>query len=189
MIDAHHHLWEYNQEEYTWMNDSMEILKRKYLPADLEAEMAISGVTGTVAVQARQSLEETRWLLRQSDQYTFIKGVVGWVDLQSDHLANRLTEFSGHSKLVGVRHVVHDEPDDEFMLRPAFVRGIRMLADFGLTYDLLLFPKHLKPAIELAGMCPGQKFVLDHLAKPFIDTGILHPWKEELKELSSYPNV
>ena len=189
MIDAHHHLWEYNQREYTWMDNSMEILKTDYLPADLEAEMAISGVTGTVAVQARQSLEETRWLLMLADQHTFVRGVVGWVDLQSDHLANRLTEFAGHSRLVGVRHVIHDEPDDEFMLRPAFVRGIRMLADFGLTYDLLLFPKHLKPAIKLAGMCPGQKFVLDHMAKPFIDTRILHPWKEELKELSSFPNV
>jgi len=189
IIDAHHHLWNYNPVDYGWMDDSMTVLKQDYLPADLEKQIPGANVAGTVVVQARQKLEETHWLLELADENPFILGVVGWVDLQSDDLNNQLAEFGNHSKLVGVRHVIHDEEDDDFMLRPTFVRGIEKLQEYNLTYDLLLFPKHLEKAVELASMFTEQKFVLDHISKPFIKAGILDPWREDISSLAIQPNV
>lgn len=189
IIDAHHHLWSFNEADYGWMDDSMKVLKRDYLPADLEKELEKAGVSGTIVVQARQILEETRWLLEQAEQNPFIKGVVGWVDLRSPELAGQLEEFAGHPKLVGVRHVIHDEPDDSFMLRPAFVKGIEQLKAYDLTFDLLLFPKHLERAIELVSMFPDQRFVLDHISKPFIKSGIMQPWKDDIEALAAQANV
>ena len=165
ILDSHHHFWNYNPAEYEWIDDSMELLKSNYLPEDLEQQLSAAGVSGTVVVQARQILEETRYLLELSEKHAFIKGVVGWVDLQSDELDDQLSEFMDHPKMVGVRHVIHDEPDDDFMLRPAFTRGIGKLHRNGLTFDLLLFPRHLKHAVELVSMFPEQKFVLDHISK------------------------
>jgi len=189
IIDAHHHLWSFNEADYGWMDDSMKVLKRDYLPPDLKKEMEKAGVSGTVVVQARQIIEETRWLLEQAEQNPFIKGVVGWVDLRSPELAGQLEEFAGHPKLVGVRHVIHDEADDDFMLRPAFVKGIEQLKAYDLTYDLLLFPKHLERAIELVSMFPDQRFVLDHISKPFIKSGIMQPWKDDIEALAAQANV
>ena len=114
---------------------------------------------------------------------------MGWVDLRSDKLAEQLGEFAGNQNLVGVRHIIHDEPDDDFMLRPAFIRGIEKLADYNLTYDLLLFPKHIERAVELTSMFPDQKFVLDHISKPFIKAGILDPWRDDIESLAAQPNV
>jgi L-fuconolactonase len=188
-IDTHQHYWRYNARDYGWMLPGMEILKKDHLPDDLLPLLGAVGFDGTVAVQARQTLEETRWLLELADQYSFIKGVVGWVDLRSPRLQEQLERFSPHPKLRGVRHVVHDEPDDRFMLREDFVRGIGMLADFGLTYDLLLFAKHLPVACELVGMFPEQPFVLDHISKPLIKDGVLEPWATDLRRLAAFPNV
>ena len=171
------------------MDQSMEVLKRDYLPAKLENELALSGISGTVVVQARQRIEETRWLLELADSFPFIKGVVGWFDLISENLRAQLDEYAGHPKLVGVRHVIHDESDDDFMLRPAFLKGIEILQEFDLVYDLLLFPKHLGRAFELVNMFPDQRFVLDHMAKPFIRSGIIQPWKEDVEALASQTNV
>ena len=189
IIDAHHHLWKFNSDDYGWMDESMKVLKREYLPADLLKEMQKAGVSGTIVVQARQIIKETRWLLELAYENDFIKGVVGWVDLRSAALMAQLDEFAGNPKLVGVRHVIHDEADDDFMLRPAFVNGIEMLVDYNLTYDLLLFPKHMERAIELVSMFPDQRFVLDHISKPFIKTGILQPWKDDIEALAAQPNV
>ncbi len=189
LIDAHHHFWKYDEKAYSWIDDSMDVLRQDYLPANLEHELSGMGVTGTVVVQARQTEEETRWLLNLAEDYSFIKGVVGWVDLRSAEVASRLEAFSDNPKLVGIRHVLHDEPDDDFMLQPGFIRGIGILQRFNLTYDLLLFPKHLQHAVKLVEMFPNQTFVLDHMAKPFIRKGIMHPWKEDLKALAKYPNV
>jgi len=189
IIDAHHHLWSFNEADYGWMDDSMKVLKRDYFPSDLEVEIKKAGVTGTVVVQARQILEETRWLLKLSEDNPFIQGVVGWVDLRSHDLEQQLKAFTHHPKLVGVRHVIHDEADDDFMLRPAFVKGIEKLKDFDLTYDLLLFPKHMERAIELVSMFPEQRFVLDHISKPLIKSRIMQPWKDDIKALASFPNV
>lgn len=188
-IDSHQHFWQYNPAEHTWMTDAMQVLKQDFMPTDLGPLLNQIGFDGCIAVQARQSVEETNWLLKLADENDFIKGVVGWVDLRS---ANIYDEFSGYSKqrkLVGVRHVVHDEPDDNFMLLPAFQNGIAALKDFDLTYDLLLFPKHLPIAVTLVEKFPEQKFVVDHIAKPFISNKKISPWKEYLKELAMHPNV
>ncbi len=188
-LDSHQHFWHYSPTEHTWMTDQMQALKQDFLPYDLKPLLDAIQFDGSIAVQARQTLEETRWLLELAEQYPFIKGVVGWVDLRSDRLTEQLQRFAQHPKLVGVRHVVHDEPDDDFMLRPDFRRGIAQLLDFNLTYDLLLFPKHLKVAAQLVQEFPQQPFVLDHIAKPKIAEQLLSPWKEDLHQLATFPNV
>jgi len=188
-VDTHQHFWYYNAQEYGWMGAGMESLKKDHLPDDLLPLLEAVGVEGTVAVQARQTLEETHWLLELADQHPFIRGVVGWVDLRSSQLRAQLDRFAGHPKLCGVRHVVHDEPDDQFMLRDDFVCGIGMLAEFNLTYDLLLFPKHLPVACELVARFPNQPFVLDHIAKPFIKDGTISPWDADIRRLANFPNV
>jgi L-fuconolactonase len=189
MIDAHHHFWKYSPEQYGWIDSTMDVLKRDYLPVELEEELQAAGVTGTVAVQARQSLEETRWLLELAERHAFIKGVVGWFDLCSGALDTQLNQFTSCSKLVGVRHVIQDEPDERFMLRPDFRAGISCLEIYDLTYDLLLYPRHLKHALKLARLFPRQRFILDHLGKPPIRSGVLEPWKSDLGRLAECPNV
>ena len=189
IIDAHHHLWKFNEGEYPWMDESMSVLKKDYLPADLEKQLVCSGVTGTIVVQARQMLEETAWLLEMAARHQFIKGVVGWLDICSEQLDGQLEAFSSNPWLVGVRHVIHDEPDDEFMLRPAFIKGMEKLVQHNLAYDLLLFPRHLPWARELVSLFPDQRFVLDHISKPPIKSGVLDPWREDILALSNHPNV
>jgi len=167
----------------------MEVLARDFLPADLEPLLAARGIDGTVAVQARQSLEETRWLLELADGHPFIKGVVGWVDLRSTHVADQLARFASHPRFVGVRHVVQDEADPRFLLGDAFRHGIARVAEAGLVYDLLLLAPQLPAATELVGLCPDQPFVLDHLAKPPIAAGDLDPWRGDLRALARHPHV
>jgi L-fuconolactonase len=187
-IDSHQHFWRYSAEEYPWMKPEWPI-RRDYLPADLEPELKASGLDGCVAVQARQSLEETRWLLELAERSAIVKGVVGWVDLRSANVRAELEEFVSRPKFVGVRHVVQDEPDDRFMLREDFQRGIGQLHAFGLTYDILIYPRQLPAAVELVRRFPEQRFVLDHLAKPLIGDGVLSPWRDQLRELAALPNV
>ena len=167
----------------------MEELKHDFLPEHLLPELKSAGFDGTIAVQARMTLDETRWLLKLADQNPFIKGVVGWVDLCSREADFFLRELSEHQKFVGVRHVVHDEPDDSFMARPEFQRGISQLEKYNLTYDLLIFPKHLPLARELVEKFPEQKFVLDHIAKPDIRKQEIMPWSDDIKKLARFPNV
>jgi L-fuconolactonase len=188
-IDAHQHFWMYNPIEYSWIDSRMEKLKRNFLPADLFPETKFSQIDGTIAVQARQTLEETRWLLQLADENDFIKGVVGWVDLCSDKVEEQLKEFSLNPKLVGVRHVVHDEPDDQFMARKDFRKGISLLIKYKLTYDLLIFPKHINPATDLVQKFPEQKFILDHIAKPHIKDQTKEPWASDIRNLAKNPNV
>ena len=188
-IDSHQHFWRYSPQEYPWIGRGMECLARDYLPADLAAVAAVSGVGRTVAVQARQSLEETRWLLSLADEHPLIAGVVGWVDLRGQGVAAELARFADHPRLVGVRHVVQDEPDPRFLMSEAFVRGVRELGRFGLTYDLLVYPRQLPAAVELAGLLPEQPFVLDHVAKPAIKAGEIDGWRRDIRLLASRPNV
>ena len=171
------------------MSDEMEILKQDFLPEDLAPLLKRTGFDGCITVQARQNLEETQWLLELAEAHDFIRGVVGWVDLRSGDLDAQLERVAPHPKLVGVRHVVHDEPDDRVMLREEIRRGISKLHSTGLAYDLLLFPKHLPVALELVQEFPEQTFVLDHIAKPDIAAGTLSPWREDLLRLAEFTNV
>jgi L-fuconolactonase len=188
-IDAHQHFWHYTPQEYGWMGPDMAILKKDHLPPHLAPLLEAAGIEGTVAVQARQTLQETRWLLELADHYPFIKGVVGWVDLCSLEVREQLERVGTHPKLRGVRHVVQDEPDDQFMLREDFVRGLGTLAEFDLTYDILIFPRHLPVACELVKRFPNQRFVLDHIAKPLIKDKKMAPWDADIRRLAAYPNV
>jgi L-fuconolactonase len=171
------------------MSDEMAQLRRDFLPEDLRLLLANLGFDGCIAVQASQTLKETSWLLELAQEHEFIKGVVGWVNLLSADLPRQLERFASHPKLVGVRHIVQDEPDDEFMLRAGFMSGISQLRQFDLSYDLLLFPKHLRAAAQLVQKFPDQPFVLDHIAKPGIAEGRISPWREDLQELARSQNV
>jgi L-fuconolactonase len=188
-IDSHQHFWRYDPAELSWIGENMQAIRRDFLPPDLKPLLAALGFDGCIAVQARQTLDETRFLLQLAAQYSFIRGVVGWVDLRSEALGQQLEQFASHPKFVGVRHVVQDEPDDNFLLLPAFRRGIAQLQHFDLAYDLLLFPKHLPAAVRLVEEFPEQRFVLDHIAKPRIGEGLLSPWSEDLQRLAEFPNV
>ena len=187
-LDSHQHFWKFNTAEYGWMKSDWPI-RRDFLPHDLQPLLQQHAFDGTIAVQARQSLEESRWLLKLADESAIIKGVVGWVDLRAETVAEQLAELARHPRFVGVRHVVQDEPDDRFLLRPEFIRGLKELHPFKLNYDLLLFPHQLPAAIELAQKLPEQKFVLDHLGKPAIRDGSLEVWKNNIRELAKSPNV
>ena len=186
-IDSHQHFWKYSETEYPWIGKGTP-LQRDWLPADLEREAAKVGINGSVAVQARPTLEESRWLLELADKSPFIKGVVGWVDLQSEKVGDDLAALSKHQKFVGVRHVVQSEVAD-FMLKPEFLRGLAALHAFDFTYDLLLFPKHLPSSVKVVEKLSHQRFVLDHIAKPMIRAGMLQPWKDDLRELAKHQNV
>jgi len=188
-IDSHQHFWIYNPEEYQWIDSSMEAIRRNFLPEDLLPEIDQSGYVGSVAVQARQTLEETRWLLELADRSPRILGVVGWVDLLSPDLNSQLTTFSKHPKLVGIRHIIQSEPDDRFLLRPDFLRGITMLEEFDLAYDILIYTRHLPVAAEFVQRFPRQRFVLDHMAKPAIKAGDIELWATGIRRLAQFPSV
>ena len=188
-IDSHQHFWVYDSEQYPWMTDELSVIRSDHLPQHLQVEFDRLGIDGSVAVQARQSLDESRWLLKLADESSLIKGVVGWVDLRSEHVEDQLAEFAAHPKFVGVRHVVQDEPDENFMLLPEFIRGISKLQSFDLRYDILVFPKQLPAAIELVKRFPEQPFVLDHIAKPLINDKEISPWDEHIRELAQFGNL
>ena len=188
-IDSHQHFWRYSAAEYDWIDDSMAALRRDFLPPESAREMARAGIDTCVAVQARQSIEETQWLLSLADAHPQIAGVVGWFDLQSADAWAELDRFATHPKLVGVRHIVQGEPDDRFLMRPAFQRGIAQLEAFGLAYDILIYPRHLSVAAEFVSQFERQRFVLDHLAKPDIRGGERQAWERALRRLAQHPNV
>jgi L-fuconolactonase len=188
-IDAHQHFWIYDPREYEWIDGTMMPLRRDFLPADLRHELEREGFQGCVAVQARQSLQETRWLLDFAAQTPFIVGVVGWVDLRSSQAGADLELLARNPKLVGIRHIVQSEPDDRFLLQPDFLRGISLLGELDLAYDILIYPRHLAVAAKFVRHFPEQRFVLDHMAKPEIRSGKINQWKKGMAELAAYPNV
>jgi L-fuconolactonase len=188
-IDSHQHFWRYNPQRDAWITDEMAVLKRDFLPENLIPELHANEVRGCVAVQADQSEQETMFLLDLAGQFSEIKGVVGWVDLCSTELPERLEYFSRFEQLRGFRHVVQSEPDDRFMLREDFVAGISSLQRFNFTYDILIYPKQLAAAIELVKMFPLQRFVVDHMAKPNIRSRIISPWEEQIREIAASENV
>lgn len=188
-IDSHQHFWVYNKADYGWIGNGMEDLMQDHLPEHLSIELKKIGFDGAIAVQARQSLTETEWLLGLATKSDIIKGVVGWVDLRSDQLKQQLEKYTQHPKFIGVRHVIQDEPDVDFILGKDFQNGIRLLKEFNLTYDILIFPKHLPNAVKFVNMFPEHTFVLDHIAKPYIRDNRISPWKEDIEYLAKFPNV
>jgi len=167
----------------------MHALRRDFLPQHLQPELERVGFRGSVAVQARQTLEETRWLLELADRSLSILGVVGWVDLRSPKVRSQLKEFAPNPKLVGIRHIVQDEPDERFLVQPDFLRGISVLEEFDLAYDILIYAKHLFVAAEFVERFPRQRFVLDHMAKPPIKSGEVELWARGIRRLAAFPNV
>ena len=188
-IDSHHHFWKYSVEEYPWIGDSMAALRRDFLPEHLKAEIAAVGFDGVVSVQARQTIGETEWLLSLADGNDFIRGVVGWVPLADACVREVIAKFATNRKLRAVRHVVQDETDDRFILGADFNRGVSMLKDFGLVYDILIFERQLAPSIEFVDRHPQQVFVLDHIAKPRIGENAIEPWRVNIRELARRENV
>jgi L-fuconolactonase len=187
-IDAHQHFWQYDAAQYAWIDDTLAPLRRDFLPADGAAAMRTAGFDRCIAVQARQTLEETRWLLALADEFPFIAGVVGWVDLLSANVDAQLESFAGRPKLVGVRHVVQAEPAG-FLARQDFRRGIERIEHFGLAYDILVYARQLPEAIDFAAAFPAGRFVLDHLGKPEIRAGAFDAWRRNLDRLAALPNV
>ena len=188
-IDAHHHFWKYNPTEYSWMNDSMRVIRRDFLPEHLRLEVAAAEIDGVVSVHARDTVEETSWLLDLAHRYEFIKGVVGWVPLASPELRSILESLVSNRKLRAVRHVLQWETDDRFMLRADFNAGIAALKTFDLAYDILIYERHLQQTIEFVDRHPNQVFVLDHVAKPRIRERLQSPWRENIIELAKRQNV
>ena len=187
-IDAHHHLWRYEPAEYPWIGDSDAVIRRDFLPRDLLSAWEGVGVQGTVAVQARQTVQETEWLLEQAAENPFLLGVVGWAPLTDPDVAGLLDRFVGNPRFKGVRHVLQSESDD-YLSRSDFDRGIAAVTARGLTYDLLIHDRQLRAATALADRHPHQRFILDHLAKPRIREGVLDPWRADIAALAQRPNV
>jgi L-fuconolactonase len=188
-VDAHQHFLDLGKFQYPWMTEEMVSLQRNYLPADLRPVLDRVGIDRTVFVQAQHSLEETQWALELAEANPWIAGVVGWLDLRSPRLEEQIERYSDNSKFVGARHIVHDEPDERWLLRDDVVRGLQTLAKHDLTYDLLLRPPHLRHIPELARRVPGLKMIVDHLAKPLIRAGELEPWRTDLAAVARIPGM
>ena len=187
IIDSHHHFWSYDPARYGWIGDGMERIRRDFLPSDLASE-AEDLVDGVISVQARQDIDETRWLLEIAREEPFVLGVVGWVPLADPGVASRLDDLSQNPALVGIRHVLQDEPDDDYALRPDFNRGLAELARYGLAYDILIYDRHLPVAANLVDRHPDQVFILDHAAKPRIRDGEHETWAANIRELARREN-
>jgi L-fuconolactonase len=188
VIDSHQHFWVYDEERDSWITPEMEKIRKNFLPADLEPVLRANGVDGCVAVQADQSNQETEFLLQLAESNDFIKGVVGWIDLRAENLYDRLEVCSQFEKLKGFRHVVQGEPDG-FLEQPDFIRGVRQLTAFNFTYDILVYPTQLKASYTFVKQLPNVRFVLDHMAKPYIKKGEIETWSADIKRLAELPNV
>ena len=190
-IDAHHHFWNYDAEEYQWIGEGMDVLKQDFGPSELDANIKAAGIDGVISVQARTNLTENAFLIDYAAKHDFIKGVVGYVDLTKPTARDHVESFA-HSgkKAVGVREVLQGKSDDAFCLRDDFNRGVSLLHDFGLVYDVLIFHRHLPNAIEFVDRHPNQVFVLDHIAKPDIKTSVPDPeWVKNMKALGERDQV
>lgn len=188
-IDSHQHFWTFDPIRDSWITDDMSVIQRNFYPEDLQPTLQQNGIDACVAVQADQSLAETRFLLDLAVKNDFVKAVVGWIDLQADDIDEQLSKWKSEKKLAGFRHVLQAEPDIEYMLRPNFLRGISKLEKHGFTYDILIFPKHLATAQKFVAQFPDQPFVLDHIAKPYIKAGLIDEWERDIRNLSKFENL
>lgn len=188
IIDTHQHFWKYDPVNYSWINDEMQVIRRDFLPGDLAVVLKENKVQGCVAVQADQTEAETDWLLELAAKNDFIQGIVGWVDLRSNAIEQRLQHYAQFKKLKGFRHVLQGE-EPSFMLQKDFLNGISKLNQFGFAYDILIFPQHLSAALQLVEQFPQQRFVVDHVAKPYIKDGKIDGWKAGMQQLAQHSNV
>jgi len=189
IIDAHQHFWKYDPVQYAWIDDSMAKLQRDYLPENLAPVLQKNGIDGCITVQADTSEADTTFLLELAAANDFVKGVVGWVDFCAENIEERLEFFADQQKICGFRHVVQAEPDVNFLLRTDFLRGIKALGKYDLTYDILVFPHQLGAALEFVRLFPKQQFVIDHLAKPYIKDGFRDGWTVLMRSIAEFPNV
>ena len=188
-IDAHQHFWKYNEVRDSWITDDMSSIQRNFLPEDLQPVLRDNKIDGSIIVQSDQSKEENIFQLANALQHDFVKGVVGWIDLQTDYVDENLEYYKEFKKMKGFRHVLQGERQRDFMLRPNFKRGIGKLREFGYTYDILIFPDQLAYTIEFVKAFPDQPFVLDHIAKPYIKDKKIEGWKKDIQALASFENV
>ncbi|MEQ1798867.1 MAG: amidohydrolase family protein [Lacibacter sp.] len=188
IIDTHQHFWNYDPVVYDWITEDMAVIRKDFLPNDLAVVLKAEKVEACISVQANQTEAETEWLVQMADKNDFIAAVVGWVDLRSELIEERLQYFKQYKKLKGFRHVLQGEVPS-FMLQKDFLHGISKLNRFGFTYDILIFPHHLEAAIQLVQKFPDQRFVIDHIAKPSIKDGKIDEWKAGMEKISKHQNV
>lgn len=189
-IDSHHHFWQYSSEQYPWISDDMPVLKRNFGPEDIQQVIEPAEVTGVISVQARQSIEETEWLVELARQTRFVRGVVGWLPLASEEIGELLEIWGYCDELKSVRHVIQDEPNDDFILCESFNEGVEKLCDYQLAYDILIFARHLPQTIQFVDRHHHQVFILDHIAKPTIrQSEFDHAWETNLRALAQRENV
>lgn len=188
-IDAHQHFWKFDPVRDAWIDNSMRRIQRDFYPQDLKPLLDAHGFDGCVLVQTDQSDAETEFLLSLAWQYHFIKGIVGWIDLQADDISDKLAACSHNKVLKGFRHVLQGEKQRDFMLRPSFMRGIAELQRYGYTYDILVFPDQLAYVKKFVAVFPDQPFVIDHLAKPYIRKRDIDAWRADIREIAAFPNV
>lgn len=189
-IDSHQHFWQYNEVDYVWMGEVHNAIKKNFLPDDLQPLLKENNLDGSIAVQARQTIAETNFLLGLASNNSIIKGVVGWLPLCETDVEGMIEKYAAEKNIVGFRHVIHDEPDDLFILRKDFNNGIKCLKHHSLCYDILIFEKHLPQAIKFVDQHPEIKMVIDHIAKPHISNSKFdHTWAENIKQLSARENV
>lgn len=188
VIDAHQHFWHYDPATHAWINEEMLVIRKDFLPGNLQPVLRENNIDGCVAVQADQSEQETGFLIGLANEHEYIRGIVGWVDLRAENVKERLEHYKQYPLVKGFRHILQGE-DPAFMLTAEFRRGIAALKDFGYTYDMLIYPKHLAASLELVQQFPEQKFVIDHIAKPDIKNGSLNNWEKGMRALAGMPNV
>lgn len=188
-IDAHQHFWVYDPVRDSWIDDSMKKIQRDFLPKDLKPVLEANGLDGCVVVQSDQSEVENLFQLTNAIQNDFVRGVVGWVDLQAKNIEDKLAHYRYYNKLKGFRHVLQGEKDRALMLKKKFMNGIGLLHQYNYTYDILIFPDQLRYARKLAAAFPDQRFVIDHIAKPYIKAGTIDGWKQDIEAIAALPNV
>jgi L-fuconolactonase len=189
IIDSHQHFWSYNTKDFDWITDDMSVIRKDFFPEELQLIFQQNNVRGCVAVQVNQTEAENNFFLEFSKQFDFIKGIVGWIDLMADNVDERLAYWHQYKKIKGFRHILQGEKDRALMLKPSFKNGISSLNKFDFIYDILIFPDQLRYALELVKLFPDQKFVIDHLAKPYIKSGEIEQWKNDMEQFRQHENV
>ncbi|WP_313264391.1 amidohydrolase family protein [Sphingobacterium sp.] len=188
-IDTHQHFWKFDPIRDSWITEEMQVIRRDFSPLDIQFVLERNGFGGSVAVQADQSKEETAYLVQLANDYPFIKGVVGWIDLQAADIRQQLEAYRTSTVIKGFRHVVEAEADPDFLVRPAVLNGLKALADYGYTYDLLIRPRHYSATLDCVRQNPDLQFVLDHIAKPPIKSKAFDEWAAFIDALAAFPNV